>query len=239
MSDIDPGVLARVKALFAKAEATDNAFEAEAYSAKAAELMDKYRIDAALLSPDEVPTFGQAVYPMHRHKYLRASLQLLVVVATHYGAVVVTPSTGNSKLPRLVGTKADLEMAVLMFESLLRQRDHACLAEDVPAWTSTTTFRNSFCYGYAGRINKRLRELRERQAEQYIGNTKALAVLDRAAVAKKWLEDEVGDAIGKANRNKAKVDPVASLLGDHAARNADLGQTRVGNETTGPRAIGG
>ena len=49
MTEPDPTLLDRVRKLLAKAEGTDNPHEAEAFSAKAAELIALYRIDPARL----------------------------------------------------------------------------------------------------------------------------------------------------------------------------------------------
>lgn len=232
---IDPKVLARAQALKALAESNDNPHEAELASMRLAAYLDKHRLDVAMLTGASEP-FGRHSYVLHGSKYLRASLALLTQVTKHYGVVVLVPSTGNSKVPALVGTQTDIEMAVLMFESLMRQRDRACVVADVPLGMSTTTWRNSFCYGYARRIGERLTELRDRQRAEAVGNTKALELYDRDAVVKRWLEEEMGKALNEANRNKPELYRSGIASGVTAADGADLGQTRVGN--VGPRAIG-
>jgi hypothetical protein len=236
---LDPKVLARARALKAHAELNDNPHEAELASMRLAQYLDKHRLDIADLADGTAP-FGRVTYALVGNRYLRASLALLVKVAKHYGVLVLVASTGNSKAPRLVGTETDIEMTVLMFESLVVQRDRACLASEVPYGVATATHRNSFCYGYAIRIGARLEELRERQRVAALAESdrKALAVYDRVDAVKKWLEEELGRDLGSANRNGPNLHAAAVRAGDQAARNADLGQTRV-DDTRGPAAIGG
>src|SRR5690606_2021948 len=48
-AQLDPGMLERIRALLAKAEATEYEAEADAFTAKAQELMTRYRVDRAIL----------------------------------------------------------------------------------------------------------------------------------------------------------------------------------------------
>lgn len=229
---IDPKVLDRVRALLAQAEHPNTGpAEAEAFSAKAAEMIDRYRIARAMLADkDEVVTFGRAQMDLAGHRALRASLSLLVAVAKHYGVVVLTPSTGNSKRPTLAGTAEDIQATSMLFTSLVLQRDRAMLAEPVPFGVATVTFRNSFAYGYAHRIAGRLAALRasqRRDAEAH-GSGAALVLFDRKDAVEKWLLD--GDLMskGKTHRNGPRLDGEGVVAGDVAARRADLGGSRVG-----------
>ena len=231
----DDRILERVRAILRKAERTDNPHEAEAFSAKAAELIDRHRIDVARLRAHDGdgPRYGRTRYELAGTRYLRASLALLGVVATHHGVLVLTPATGNSKYPDLVGAPEDAEVTVMLFRSLVMQRDRAAAASPVPPGTSTTRYRNSFAYGYAYRIANRLASLRssQRAAARVGGDTTALEVYDRAADVQRWLEARTGERLRDSNRNRANIDPWAAADGDRAARTADLGVS--------PRVTGG
>jgi hypothetical protein len=225
-------MIARVRALLAKAESTDYPAEAEALFAKATELMDKYRIEDAAVR-DHRESFVRATYPLATHRFLRPSLRLLGAVAKHYGVVVMIGATGNSKAPTLIGEPSDIEATVMMFRSLVVQRDRACLAERVPPGVNTNSFRSSFALGYAHRIAQRLYEMRK-AAEAVAssdGNTTALEVYGR----EQKVLDHLGNP-GAANQNKPSVDRHGATSGIAAADTADLGQDRI--EATGPRAIG-
>lgn len=239
MAEADPAVaMRRIKGLLAKAEGTDVPEEAESFFAKAAELMDKYRIDAeqvrAARGEAEEPIEG-TYYPLaERAKYLRPSLHLLAAVALHYSVKPIVGATGNSKAPLLAGTATDIEATIMMFESLLAQRDRECLNTVPPAYSNTNQFRSGFGYGYAERIFLRLDELRKVTAAhaEREGYGNALAVIDhRMARVNAYL-------VGKTKRNDqkgARVDAAGAQAGDEAASRADLGQSRMGS---GPLAIG-
>lgn len=232
-------IIARVRALLAKAERTDNPHEAEVFSAKAAEMIDRHRIDVARLSDD--PTrYVYSQFKLEGTRYLRASLMLLSIVATHYGVVTVTPPTGNSKYPTLVGAPADIEATQMLFRSLVIQRDRACVAADIPHGMHTTKFRNSFAYGFSMRTGLRLEALRERQraAARAEHDTTAIEVFDRGSAVERWIENQWGDKLRDANRNDPSIDPFGAVAGDRAARTADLGQDRIDGTTNRP-ALGG
>jgi hypothetical protein len=227
--------LRRIRGLLAKAEGTDNHAEAEAFSAKAFELMDRYRVDLATVRGTPEADIVRSEYVLNGRKYLRAALVLFGAVAKHYGVVVMVPSTGNSKYPAMVGDRDDITATVLMFESLMIQRDRALLAEPVPPGVHTSRYRNSMAYGYAMRISDRLADIRRAAEEAAVAtsDSMALAVIDRHGA--------VLESLGHPrprNQNRVRLDGDGIDAGRAAADNADLGQTRVGTESTGPRALG-
>jgi hypothetical protein len=241
----------RIKALLAKAESTDSPDEAKALSEKAAALADKYRVDLASLVDDDHPiTFGLYTHTLAGTKYLRASLLLLKVVATHYGVVTITPATGNSKAPVLAGTKDDIDLTLMMFGSLVIQRDREVMATPVPFWAeSTVTFRTSFAYGYAQQIHNRLEalraaqkaaaesEVREGGADAAHGST-SLALFERADQVMAWATAGMPNVkSGRVHHNAPTLDGGGIRAGQRAADRADLGQTRVGANPSA-RAIG-
>lgn len=232
-------IIRRVQGLLAKAESTDNAAEAEAFSAKAAELIDKYRLEAAQLRrPGDEQQYGRMTFQLAGHKYLRATLSLLMEVTEHYGVVVMIPSTGNSKYPTLVGDADDVRHSIMLFRSLVLQRDRALLSEPNVFGGNVNKFRNSFAYGYANRIGQRLEVLRrqQRQVAQVEHNAAALELYGRLNAVEKWLEAKRGKPLGKVKQNDAAVDPFALLVGDAAAQKADLGHG--GLSGAGSRALG-
>jgi hypothetical protein len=220
----------RIKGLLAKAEGTANPHEAEAFFAKAAELMEKYRIDEAHVRGNAHGEIASYVYVLKGTPFLRASLGMLVGVAKHYGVVVLTPSTGNSKQPRLVGEQADIDATILMFESLMLQRGRALASEQRPGYIHPQKFGNSFSYGYATRITERLREIREAARVEAVSDSMALEVFDRH---RKTLE-HLGNPRARTT-NRTSLDRGAATSGVAAADRADLGQRRMG---AGPIAIG-
>lgn len=236
-------ILDRIKAMLAKAEATPYPDEAEAFSAKAFEMAEKYRVDVAALTGHAEPGMVRHTVVLADQKYLRPTFNLLVVVATHYGLLVLRPSTGNTKYPVLVGDPGDITVALLMFTSLVLQRDGAMLTSPTPAGVSTTKHRHSFGYGYAYRISDRLAAIRAaaKRAATADGNTGALEVYDRGERVRQMLADSIGIDVDKlknaSGHNRPGIVAASAAEGDEAARRADLGGHRVGNPTA-PAAIG-
>ena len=73
--------LERVRKLLAKAEGTENPHEAEAFSAKAAALIARYRISPERLRAAVDETLAVRRRPMGKGAYVRARLALLMAVA--------------------------------------------------------------------------------------------------------------------------------------------------------------
>lgn len=231
MTDTTDAQLRRVRGLLAKAESTTNPHEAEAFSAKAFELMERYRIELADVRGTGEADIQRTTYDLgNRAKYLRPSLFLLGMVAKHYGVVVLVPSTGNSRLPKLVGDVDDIAATVIMFESLMIQRDRAILASAAPIGVNINRFRSSAAYGFASRMDQRLADLRDiRKASAATGME--LDLLDRGS--------KVMDALGNPvprNTNRPQVNGHGMKAGRAAADRADIGLDRI-DHPTGPRAL--
>ncbi|MFI1168374.1 DUF2786 domain-containing protein [Streptomyces sp. NPDC020801] len=155
----DSRMLARIRALLAKAEATGFPEEAEALSAKAQELMARHSIDEALLaartlSPDAPGACRIGVEP----PYEEAKAVLLDAVAgANHCRAVWNETLGFSTV---VGFEADLEAVELLYTSLLVQATAAMAraeaAQRAGGRKRTKTFRQSFLAAYAHRIGTRL-----------------------------------------------------------------------------------
>ena len=153
-ADVDQRMLDRVRALLAKAESTDFAEEAEAFTAKAQQLMARHSIDHALLAAstggrDEPITRRIGIdNPYETPK----SLLLQVVAEANRCRAVWTKRYG---LTTVVGFPADLDSAELLFTSLLVQATRA-MTQLNPPRSSIRSFRQSFLTAYASRIGERL-----------------------------------------------------------------------------------
>jgi hypothetical protein len=171
----DQRMLGRIRALLAKAEATEFAEEAEALSARAQELMAKYSIDHALLAAesgqDETPG-GRRIAVDNPYEAPKATL-LQTVAQANRCRVVWSKDVG---LVTVIGFPADLDAVELLFTSLLVQANTAMLRaggkQDAYGRSRTRAFRTSFLVSYAIRIGERLSEAaehaeREAVAEQH------------------------------------------------------------------------
>jgi hypothetical protein len=160
-SGVDQKILARVRALLAKAESTQFGAEAEALSAKAQELMNRHAFERALLDADthRQPEAASARLWLD-NPYVEAKSSLVAAIAKANRC----KSVFYSKLGfvALVGEEMDLEITELLATSLLVQATRAMVAEGshtTGGGTSRTrSFRRSFLISYAVRIGERLDE---------------------------------------------------------------------------------
>jgi len=165
----DERMLSRIRALLAKAEATEYAEEAEALSARAQELMAKYSIDQALLAAES----GRKDAPAGRriavdNPYEAPKTSLLQAVATANRCRVVWSKEVG--LATVVGFEPDLDAVELLFTSLLVQASaamlHAGSRQDAYGRSRTRSFRQSFLVSYAIRIGERLSQATEHATEE-------------------------------------------------------------------------
>lgn len=162
-------MLARIRALLAKAEATGFPEEAEALSAKAQELMARHSIDEALLaarthSKNAPGACRIGVDP----PYETAKAVLLDAVARANRCEAVWNETLG--FSTVVGFEADLEAVELLHTSLLVQATTAMTkaeaAQRKGGRKRTKTFRQSFLAAYAHRIGDRLAAVAEAQVAE-------------------------------------------------------------------------
>ncbi|MEU7105479.1 DUF2786 domain-containing protein [Streptomyces sp. NPDC046215] len=184
---VPPRMLARIRALLAKAESTEFAEEAEALSAKAQELMARHSMDEALLAAHaEGPVDGPATCRIGvegPYESAKALLLDAVADANHCRAVW----SGDFDFSTVVGFEADLELVELMYTSLLVQATAAMrrAGDDHHARgraRRTRDFRQSFLIAYAARIRDRLTEAAE-TAVADAGRAEVLPVLAARDVA--------------------------------------------------------
>ena len=156
----DRRMLDKVRALLAKAESTGFAEEADAYSAKAQELMARYSIDHALLAgQDDDPDQPVGVRITIDNPYADAKSYLLQMVAeANMCRSVWADYLGCSTV---FGFPSDIEIVDILFTSLLVQGSAAMVREGSGTQPGgsrrTRSFRQSFLHAYAVRIGERLR----------------------------------------------------------------------------------
>ncbi|MDX2971725.1 DUF2786 domain-containing protein [Kribbella solani] len=154
-------MLARIRALLAKAEATEFPEEAEALSGKAQELMAKFSLDSALVQAEvEIPDDSAACRIWLDTPYVSAKAQLVgaVAAANRCRTVVIE----DLAVVTIVGAELDLRHTELLSTSLLVQANRAMLAAGKHIGhrgeSRTRSFRQSFLMAYAQRIGERLEQ---------------------------------------------------------------------------------
>lgn len=180
---VDQKMLDRVRALLAKAESTTFPEEAEAYTAKAQELMTRHSIDFALLM---ARTGGKDEPAVRRipidNPYEAAKTLLLQAVAEANGCRSVWMEYYG--FATVTGFPGDLDSVELLFTSLLVQAVAAMTQsgpkQDRFGRNNTRSFRQAFLTAYAQRIGERLRGATETAVSETIrdvGESTLLPVL--------------------------------------------------------------
>ena len=155
----DEAVLAKIRALLAKAESTTFPAEAEALTTKAQQLMARHRVDRVLVATatTEHEPVGRRIWL--DDPYLEAKARLLAeVAAANQCWAVLLDGLGCS---HVVGFAADLDVVEILHTSLLVQATSALAAagpqRDARGRSRTRSFRQSFLVAYADRVGERLR----------------------------------------------------------------------------------
>jgi hypothetical protein len=157
----DGKMLARIRALLAKAEATEFPDEAEALSGKAQELMAKFSLDSALVEADvEIPDDSAARRLWVDTPYVSAKAQLVGAVASANRCRTVV--IDDLAVVTVVGAEVDLQHTEILSTSLLVQANRAMIAAGKHIGrrgeSRTRSFRQSFLMAYALRIGERLEQ---------------------------------------------------------------------------------
>ena len=220
----------RVRALLAKAESTTFPEEAEAFSAKAQELMSRHSIDRAMLDAAAAAEAGTGGSPSRPLGYrIRVdnpyaspkSILLSQVARANDCTAVWQQHLGQSSV---FGFQTDIEAVELLYTSLLVQATAAMVAAgpqvDWRGRSRTRSFRHSFLIAYSARIGQRLREARA------AGWAAAGAVYGEAALAPvlagraEAVEEVFRAEFPRTSRQVARVSNSAGLYAGRVA--ADL-----------------
>ena len=231
----DPPVslVAKIRKLLAKAEGTDNPNEAEAFSAKAAQLIAAHRIDpshiAEALASGEL---GLRRIVIGRGAYVRARLALLAAVAGNHDCEVVFETGPNGTTATVAGYQSDLDVTEVLYTSLHAQAANqmAVVRRRTPA--ATQRWRRSFLFGFARRVAELLAAAGE-DARRPGGGRRAGAgerralpdVLARAGRVREFAAQWFGRVV--AARAPAPAHAVGWHDGQRAASTVDLGRERL------------
>ena len=240
MAERDPAindpVLLKVRGLLAQAESTTFDAEAEAFTAKAQELMARHAIDAALLwsttERDERPT---SIRIPIDDPYVDIKSLLLQCVARRSRCRAVWD--GHHALATVVGFASDVSSTEMLFTSLLVQAQTALQTEGSKAGpggrSRSRSFRSSFLMAFTQRIDQRLAEINEAiecavEAETSGSLLPVLASRDSA------VEDEVATLFGELvfSAVRGGSDPAGWARGTLAA---DLAELNTPLRTPAPR----
>ena len=192
------GLLERVRKLLAKAE--DESVtppEAQALTAKAAELMAKYGIDRALLAAGRPETDhpGNRILDIgNPWGRVKAHLLCGLASALRCQCIVLTGGRPGTRI-HMFGYASDLERADLLYTSVLVQMWHGLAGAQVPAWASSPrAWRRSWLLGFAAAVISRVRAAEHAATSAATapgaasGSRTALVLADRSQVIRQNVE---------------------------------------------------
>ena len=192
-------LLDRVRKLLAKAEDEScPPAEAEALTAKAAELMARYGIDRARLAASRPDTDrpGSSINDIDNPwAQVRAHLLAGLAGAMRCQCVLLSTTRPGARI-HVFGYTSDLERADILYTSLLLQMARGLTVAVVPAGVrSVRAWRRSWLLGFVTAVITRVKAAEDRAAsstagEPQDGPSTALVLADRAMVVRRQLEQE-------------------------------------------------
>lgn len=181
-SDQQSRTLRKVRALLAKAESTEFEAEADAFTAKAQDLMTRHSIDEALLADGAgLGVDVRGIRVLIDHPYALEKARLLDVVARANRTKAIWHDF--SSCMTIVGVPTDLVQVEMLFTSTLVQatRSMTQAGQGSGGADRSTGFRKAFLSAYALRIGERLQTSNDEAAASY--GTDLVPVFARQAEA--------------------------------------------------------
>ena len=218
----DSKVVEKIRALIAKAEATDFPEEAEAFMAKAQELITKHAIDEVTVRSGGRTAASEVVarHVLLEEPYLKPKYALLCgVAAANRCSAVLLPSYGFATV---FGAPSDVDAVELLFTSLLAQATMFMLTADSGQGRRKRSFRHAFLLGFANRIGHRLAEATAEVVDDVPRSERSLlpALVERERAA----SAAAADAFPDTRRMAMSASNAAGIGAGHSAANrASLG----------------
>lgn len=227
--------------LLKKAETTTPE-EAEALTAKAAELMQKYGIDQMMLAArgTDVKERIEKLHIPLKGIYAMAYMSMLAAIAKAYGGENVrsyyTQYKQSDVTLTIVGFESDVSSLKVLLASLQLQAVVALNAwaknggiesrmKPMQKFKERRTFLKSFGYGASERLRKSRASV-VKDAEKATPGTE-LVLRSRALAVQEFMDANVGGLKSVKSREKSGSSS-ASYAGIKAGRNANTGETQVG-----------
>ena len=221
-------LLRKIRALLTQAEdPAATPAEAEAFSAKAQEMMVRYSIDQALVDAEKPGTRETPVlrvFPMEEG-YTKPKMYLLAGIAGAFSTNVVRHESGGTATLHIIGFQSDLNLIDTLYTSLLLQGMRALNRER----RSDRSFRTSFWYGFAQRASQRAEDTHKRVTEEVTNHEAgtALVLVERKSEVAEFAADHYrGRRLGKVAGPQVR-DHSGYARGTEAANRADLGGARI------------
>jgi hypothetical protein len=227
-------LLDRVRKLLAKAEAEGvTPEEAEALTAKAAELMARYGIDRALLAatrPETDKPADRVIDVDNPWAQVKAHLLTGIAAAFRCQCILVPRGDPGTRI-HVFGYSSDLERADILYTSLLVQMARALAATVVPGRASSPrAWRRSWMLGYISAVVSRIRAAEDRAAKDAdaaapaSGQSTAVVLADREVTIRLRAQQ----AYPRTRSSRITYSGSGYGAGYQEGQNADIGGAKVG-----------
>jgi hypothetical protein len=229
-------LLDRVRKLLAKAEADGvTPEEAQALTAKAAELMAKYGIDRALLAAQRPETDRPDSRMVDTYNpWARVQAHLLCGLASAMRCQCILLPSGEGQRVHMFGYASDLERTDVLYTSVLVQMWHGLIATSVPARASSVrAWRRSWLLGFAAAVTARVQAAEEGAEAAAVAAPSgphanaALVLADRSLVIRR----NVAAAYPVTRTARLTYTGSGFGAGYKQGERADLGTGRVGQRS--------
>ena len=236
-------LLDRVRKLLTKAEDDGcTPEEAEALTAKAAELMARYGIDRALLGAlrPETDRPADRVFDLDNPwAAVKAHLLAGLATALRCQCILLTRREPGSRV-HVFGYLSDLERADILFTSLLVQMARALALQPVPARGGAKAWRRSWMLGFSSAVVARVRAAEEAAVASASassgpaggGPSAALVLADRAVTVRRQAEQ----AYPRTRKTRVTYTGNGYADGYREGQKADIGGAKIRSRSAGALA---
>jgi hypothetical protein len=240
---VQTDLLDRVRKLLTKAEDDGcTPEEAEALTAKAAELMARYGIDRALLGalrPETDRTADRVFDLDNPWAAVKAHLLAGLATALRCQCILLTRREPGSRV-HVFGYLSDLERADILFTSLLMQMARALALQPVPARGEAKAWRRSWMLGFSSAVVARLRAAEEAAVASASassgpaggGPSAALVLADRAVTVRRQAEQ----AYPRTRKTRVTYTGNGYADGYREGQKADIGGAKIRARSAGALA---
>lgn len=212
----------KIRSLLRKAEATDFEHEADAFIAKAQELINRYAIDEEELWANEpekkvgietrVIRIEDRKVGSHEKRQILNSIAMSNRCRMWYNEGMSTS--------RIAGFPTDLLFVEMLYTSVITQMEFKMVMEQAFSDDNPKTFISNFMIAYANTIAKRFAAITRKNVET-ITNSQEIALRDRSQEVAVWVEQNLN-----LRSARAKADPnyshKARTAGEKAAYETDI-----------------
>jgi hypothetical protein len=225
-------LLDRVRKLLAQAEDDSvTPAEAQAFTAKAAQLMAKYGIDRALIAAERPETDRPANRVLDiDNPWAREKAHLLsgLASALRCQCILLSGSRPGSRV-HLFGFASDIDRTDVLYTSILIQMAHGLSTAQVPEWSNPRSWRRSWLLGFATAVIARVREAEHGAVRAATmpgtrgGEKTALVLADRSLI----IRQQVEEAYPMTRKTRITYTGSGYRDGYHQGERADIGTSRL------------